>query len=137
MSRTTERRRAQDELIFDVTEDLLIAMEDAGVTKAQLARMVNKSKSRISQMLSGEANMTLRTLASICFEIGTKIDFRIGDEFSVRDPRSKPEFEEVEFSDFEISDNEAFRRPSLKLVSCNDEPAPHYQDWSETWEAAL
>lgn len=92
MSKAIERRRAQDELIFNVTEDLLIAMEDAGLTKAELARRLNKSKSRISQMLSGEANMTLRTLASMCFEIGIKVDVFIGNEYSVRDPRSAPDY---------------------------------------------
>jgi transcriptional regulator with XRE-family HTH domain len=92
MNRFIERERVQDELIFNVTEDLLIAMEDSGVSKAELARRLNKSKSRVSQMLSGEANITLRTLASMCFELGVSVDFRIGNEFSVRDPRSDPEW---------------------------------------------
>lgn len=93
MDRTIERERVQDELIFNVTEDLLIAMEDANITKTELARRLNKSKSRVSQMLSGESNITLRTLASMCFELGVDVDFRIGNEFSVRDPRSNPEYE--------------------------------------------
>lgn len=135
MSKAIERRRAQDELIFDVTEDLLIAMEDAEISKAELARVMNKSKSRVSQMLSGEANMTLRTLATMCFEIGTKIDIRIGDEFSVRDPRSNPEYEDaVEFEDIQQADAQPFR---MRLVCSNDEPIARHQDWSDCWEAAL
>jgi len=139
MSKAIERRRAQDELIFDVTEDLLIAMEDAGITKAELARLMNKSKSRISQMLTGEANMTLRTLATMCFEIGTKIDVRIGDEFSVRDPMSDPNRQErEEFDEAHAVESEPFKRPRMRLVCSNDKPeiTPEPQ-WSDCWEAGV
>lgn len=128
MSRAADRQYAQDELIFNVTEDILIAMEDAEISKAELARKLNKSKSRISSMLSGDANMTLRTLASICFEIGIKVDVRIGDEFSVRDPRSIPD--NSSFSDSildhvfeqEIYQGSDFmvKRP-LRLVECGND----------------
>jgi len=138
MSKAIERRRAQNELIFDVTEDLLIAMEDAGITKAELARLTNKSKSRISQMLSGEANVTLRTLAAMCFEIGFKIDIRIGSKFSVRDPRSNPKYEEeAEFEDIQFIDSQLVRKPKLRLVCSNDEPLAHHTNWSDFGEAAL
>ncbi|OHY78745.1 helix-turn-helix transcriptional regulator [Marinobacter sp. AC-23] len=101
MSKAIERQEAQDTLIFNVTEDILIAMEDAKITKAELARKLNKSKSRISSMLSGDANMTLRTLASICFELEIGVDVRIGDEYSVRDARSNPKWTDKEAFYFE------------------------------------
>ena len=106
MDKAIKRQEVQDELIFNVTEDLLIAMEDAGLTKADISRRLNKSKSRISQMLAGDANITLRTLASMCFEIGVGVDVRIGNEYSVRDPRSEPGHED----DFDYM----FSEPSVR-----------------------
>lgn len=58
---------AAEELTFNVTEDLLIIMEDAKITKSQLASDLGKTKSYISQLLSGSRNMTLRTLSELCY----------------------------------------------------------------------
>lgn len=81
---STDKQYAQDSLIFDVTEDLLLAMEDRGVTKKRLAEKLGKSKASVSQMLSGERNMTLRTLASICFELGVEVEVKVGNGVSVK-----------------------------------------------------
>ncbi len=77
MSKAEDRQWAQESLIFDVTEDVLIAMEDAGISQQELARKMGKSRSHISQLLSGERNMTLRTLASLCYELGAEIKAKI------------------------------------------------------------
>lgn len=149
MSKSYEREQVQDELIFNVTEDLLIAMEDAGVTKAELARRLNKSKSRVSQMLSGDANITLRTLASMCFELGVGVDVRIGNEFSVRDPRSAPDWKHDEFNSLyaEYPSHE-LKDVGFQLISlvecrkdiaaerpCNDDICNPYDDYYELAQA--
>ncbi len=79
-----DKQFAQDKLIFNVTEDLLLAMEDLKVKKSDLARRLGKSKANVSSMLDGDRNMTLRTLASICFELGVNVDVHIGNGVSVR-----------------------------------------------------
>ncbi|ADE13261.1 hypothetical protein Nhal_0040 [Nitrosococcus halophilus Nc 4] len=63
---------AREDLVVDVTEDLLIVMEDKGVSKSDLAQSLSKSKSFVTQILSGSRNMTLHTLSDICFALNIK-----------------------------------------------------------------
>ncbi len=67
-----DRRRdlARGAYLFRVTEDILVAMEDLGISKAELANRLGKSKARISQLLGGNSNMTIGTLSDIAFELG-------------------------------------------------------------------
>jgi transcriptional regulator with XRE-family HTH domain len=69
---------AGEELTFNVTEELLIIMEDKGITKSQLAEKLGKTKAYVSQLLSGSRNMTLRTLSDLCFALGVtpSVDFQ-------------------------------------------------------------
>ena len=60
---------AREALMFDVTEDLLISMEDKGITKTQLANKLGKSKAQVSRTLGGMSNITLRTLSDFCFAL--------------------------------------------------------------------
>lgn len=69
-----ERDLARGAYLFRVTEDILVAMEDRGVTKAELALRLGKSKARISQLLGGSSNMTIGTLADIAFALGLTLD---------------------------------------------------------------
>ncbi|WP_242688770.1 MULTISPECIES: helix-turn-helix domain-containing protein [Photorhabdus] len=68
---------AQEELVFNVTEDVLLAMEDKSIKKSELAEKLGKTKSYVSQVLSGSRNMTLRTLSDICFVLGAKPNITI------------------------------------------------------------
>src|SRR5690554_8135490 len=79
-SRAEARAYAREELIYNVTEELLVQMEELGVTKLELARRLGKSRSYVTQMLSGARNMTLGTLSDICFELGVspQVGFEIG-----------------------------------------------------------
>lgn len=72
MSKEREAARQYNHLVVDVTEDLLCAMERLGITQAELARRLNKSRSTISRILDGDRNMTLRTLSNIAFELGIR-----------------------------------------------------------------
>ncbi|RQW79986.1 MAG: XRE family transcriptional regulator [Methylococcus sp.] len=69
-----ERDLARGAYLFRVTEDILVAMEDQGVSKAELAQRLGKSKARISQLLGGSSNMTIGTLADIAFALGLTLD---------------------------------------------------------------
>ena len=74
-SQAEKRAYAREELIYNATEDLLVILEDKDITKVELARRLGKSKSYITQLLSGSRNMTLGSLSDICFalEISPKI----------------------------------------------------------------
>jgi transcriptional regulator with XRE-family HTH domain len=64
-----QRAFSKEGLIYNVTEDLLLAMERKGITRKELARKLNKSQSYVTQMLSGRRNMTLGTLSDMCFSL--------------------------------------------------------------------
>jgi antitoxin component HigA of HigAB toxin-antitoxin module len=63
---------AQELLIAEVTEAVWKAMEQAGITKTELAKRMGATKGHVSQVLSGSRNMTLRTLSDICFALELK-----------------------------------------------------------------
>ncbi|RUM93134.1 MAG: hypothetical protein DSZ27_00910 [Thiomicrospira sp.] len=60
------------ELIVDVTEAIYEMMARKNFTKAELARKSGLSKARITKLLDGSANMTLRSVADIAFALGVK-----------------------------------------------------------------
>lgn len=68
-SKVNKKIFAKTSLIQNVTEDIMIAMEDLNISKSQLAKKLGKSKSYITQILSGSRNMTLSSLSDLCFEL--------------------------------------------------------------------
>ena len=76
-SDTNVKLVARERLIAEVTEAIWQAMEEAGVNKADLASRMGATKGYISQVLGGSRNMTLRTLADICFALDRKPVFRM------------------------------------------------------------
>ena len=69
------RLAAQERFITEVTEAIWKAMEEAGVSKTYLASRMGATKGYVSQVLGGSRNMTLRTLADICFALDLKPTF--------------------------------------------------------------
>jgi len=67
------RAFAQEKLIEDAGELVATAMEEHGVSKAQLAERLGTSRSHITQLLRGSRNMTLRTLADIMFVLRKEV----------------------------------------------------------------
>jgi transcriptional regulator with XRE-family HTH domain len=62
-----ENRRLyeQERLLVEVTESLTDAMREKKVNRAQLAQALGRSKAFVTQLLRGNHNMTLRTLADL------------------------------------------------------------------------
>ncbi|MBZ2190276.1 helix-turn-helix domain-containing protein [Alcanivorax sp. JB21] len=77
-SRAEDRALAREELIYNVTEDLLVLLEKLDVSKVTLARHLGRSRAYVSQLLTGSRNMTLGTLSDICFTLGVspRVSFR-------------------------------------------------------------
>lgn len=67
--RREERLFAREKLIYNTTEDILIILEKRGISKQELAKKLGKSRSFVTQVLSGARNMTLGTLSDVCFEL--------------------------------------------------------------------
>jgi Helix-turn-helix len=68
-----ERLVAQESLILEVTEEICRILEETKTTRQELAKRLGKSKGFITQVLSGERNMTLRTAA----DLATALDYRL------------------------------------------------------------
>jgi transcriptional regulator with XRE-family HTH domain len=60
---------AEELLITQVAEEIWKALDEADLNKTDLAGKLSKSKGYITQLLNGSRNMTLRTLADICFAL--------------------------------------------------------------------
>ena len=48
-------------------------MAAQNVSKADLARRLNKSRAWVTQLLSGKANMTVRTLAEVVYTLDAEV----------------------------------------------------------------
>lgn len=72
-----EKAFAREELVYNTTEDILVLLEDLYITKNELARRLGKSKSYVTQLLSGARNMTLGSLSDICFALNAKPEVTI------------------------------------------------------------
>ena len=72
-----ERLLRQEKLILDVTDTLTQSLQDAGVTKAELAKRLGRSLGFISQVFGGGRNLTLRTIADIAAALSLRPTFRL------------------------------------------------------------
>lgn len=61
----SQRLLRQEGLILSVTESIWQALTEKEWTKADLAEKLGVSRSHVTQLLSGQRNMTMRTLADI------------------------------------------------------------------------
>ena len=68
----------QERVIFEVTERLCELMEERGVNRTELADLLGKTKGYITQILGGNANLTLRSLSDIYLALGHQ--FKVDDE---------------------------------------------------------
>ncbi len=79
-SEENQKLYAEEDLILEVTEMIWDKLEKKDLNKAELAQTLGKSKSYISQILSGSRNMTLRTLADIAHALNLKPKFHLLEE---------------------------------------------------------
>lgn len=67
-----KKELARQDLIVSVTEQIWEALEASEMSKADLSRALETSKSNVTQLLDGTRNMTLSTLADIGEAVGAK-----------------------------------------------------------------
>jgi transcriptional regulator with XRE-family HTH domain len=70
---------AREDFVYNVTEDILVAMEKQNISKSELAQRLGKSKAYVSQILSGSRNMTLGTLSDIAFVLNLTLKIQLSD----------------------------------------------------------
>jgi transcriptional regulator with XRE-family HTH domain len=71
-----DRLVAQESLILETTEEICRLLEVEDVTRSELATRLGKSKGFVTQVLSGERNMTLNTMADFAFALGHRLHVR-------------------------------------------------------------
>lgn len=101
-----ERIFAREDLVYNVTEDLLVILEDLEISKKELARMLGKSRSYVTQILSGSRNMTLGSFSDICFALGFKPEIKL----PVHEEPKKEKMVNELFNDNWITEERYFRR---------------------------
>ncbi len=59
----------------ELSEQIYIAMEDSGVTEAELARRIGSSRAYINKVLQGATNFTIESLVKIGLALGREFRF--------------------------------------------------------------
>ena len=67
------RLLAIEALAAEAAEVIAALMAEQNLTKADLARRLNKSRAWVTQLLSGKTNMTVRTLAEVAHALEAEI----------------------------------------------------------------
>ncbi len=63
-----------ENLVLDVCEQLCVAMEEEGVSQKALAERLGNSPSAVSQLLSGNQNVSLRRLVEVALTLGRGVE---------------------------------------------------------------
>jgi transcriptional regulator with XRE-family HTH domain len=76
---SAENRRslAGESLILQVAQKLWEIMEECEISRAQLAESLHRTRSYVTQVLSGSTNVTLRTLSDIGDALDCDVNFAI------------------------------------------------------------
>lgn len=72
--REYERLVEQETLIFEATELISELIEEYGVSRKELAEKLGRSKGFVTQVLSGDRNMTLRTFSDFAFALEHRVN---------------------------------------------------------------
>lgn len=67
------RLLAIEALVAEASETIARLLTEQKLSKADLGRRLNKSRAWVTQLLSGRANMTVRTLAEVMHALGAEV----------------------------------------------------------------
>lgn len=75
-----ERRLlVQERLLLEASEAVCRALDDRGVSRSDLAKLLSVRASEVTQRLSGGRNLTLRTLAEMLDVLGYDVHLSLVD----------------------------------------------------------
>jgi|GEM_PF-3662779 len=67
---------AEEAAMVDASELIANALDASGLTRADLARALNVTRSEITERLRGDRNITVRNLAATLHTLGAKLELR-------------------------------------------------------------
>lgn len=70
---TSLRTYAEERTILNLTRFINEAIESSGLSRAELANLLGTSRSFVSQVLNGSANMTLKTFGALLWALGQQV----------------------------------------------------------------
>ena len=73
-----------DVLAIEVGEQIVARMEEQGITQADLARKMGVSRARISQILRGNDNLTLKSIVAVAIGLDCRVDLQLKHAKSAR-----------------------------------------------------
>lgn len=76
-------------LVAEAAELISQLMHEKGMSKADLARELKKSRAWVTQLLSGKNNLTIRTLAEVIHALGGKVEISCSAPIDTRSARSR------------------------------------------------
>ncbi|MBM3766992.1 MAG: helix-turn-helix transcriptional regulator [Acidobacteria bacterium] len=76
-------------LVAEAAEIIAQRMSEKGMSKADLARELKKSRAWVTQLLSGKNNLTIRTLAEVIHTLGGKVEITCSSPMGTRAARSR------------------------------------------------
>jgi transcriptional regulator with XRE-family HTH domain len=134
---TQTSEKEVDELLIEAEENLVIdaqfmlqgLINESGISRAELARKVGISKARLSQLMSSEANPTLRTLAGLFYALGVNVTLSQKSTVALDKTRAWSEIQSTEyaplldrlgFAEILLADNRD-RKAMPLIVACNDD----------------
>ncbi len=90
-----------DRLAIEVGERIVERMEELEMTRSKLATALGVSKARISQILSGDDNLTLKTLVAVSLGLESRVEFRLKDRRFLNAAAPRPQTYPVDTSKIE------------------------------------
>jgi transcriptional regulator with XRE-family HTH domain len=80
-SSSVQNRRLlrQEELILKAATALSELLERQGITKVELAKRLGRTKGFVTQILAGDKNLTLRTIADVADALGHSVDVAVAN----------------------------------------------------------
>lgn len=82
----TFEEREFDRITYNITASIFEFMQEKGVSQKKLAKSLGVSEAWVSKMLSGDTNLTLRTIAKICSVLETHAHFKLNNTDEFYDP---------------------------------------------------
>jgi transcriptional regulator with XRE-family HTH domain len=76
-NRKNRRLLQQERLLLDVSEKLSDALSRMRIRQTELAELLDKSKGFVSQVLAGNRNLTLRTLADVASALDCRVNVSV------------------------------------------------------------
>ena len=77
LRRTSRDTSASPDLVRAVVDEVTWFMSEHKISRADLAQSMGVSPGRVSQILSGDENLTLRTLSSVVTSLGAEFEINL------------------------------------------------------------